>query len=432
QVGIDHFATIAHPTIKLFWASVLFDNSGSSPEILAFLRKALDSKSDAGVLREMSGPNFQAFRERVIRTYGIGRKTRVELVKKHDMEPLPPFGNGSGYKRSSARLTQGPALLAVRPVKQQGELIIRDLKTGKTSTRPIPQPAGFKPQFDFVSYFDDPVLTINKNGDLFILWTIGGNGDHGIAMLKKGADAFLVKRVKLELANCLVVPDPSGNWYLISGAPRCTVHRVTDELKLVAIGEFAGRGHHNTDVLDACFLSRNVLHLFWGDVLAGGNHLRMRCVDFDVTDKKWLHDREIYRLDKFVSSANRPTVLQLANGSLHYQWHVNEGERPSAASGLYYLAESENKQIKLANSYQNCAVRAGDHIISCYTLDNAPDKVFFRVISHGVPGPITEIVASKQALWTENLLLHFDGERIWFMNSLATQALYELKLSDSK
>src|SRR3954454_2610772 len=44
QYGITNFGKIAHPSLKRFWAVVLFREGESSPEILAFLRKALDSK----------------------------------------------------------------------------------------------------------------------------------------------------------------------------------------------------------------------------------------------------------------------------------------------------------------------------------------------------------------------------------------------------
>ncbi len=123
----------------------------------------------------------------------------------------------------------------------------------------------------------------------------------------------------------LLWPTPQGAWYLVQGAPHFTVYRVDGDLNLTLLGDFAGKGHHSTRILDARFISKDVLHLFWGDVLSSGNHLRMRCVDFDVKKRKWSHNREIFRLDQFVSSAADPTILQLEDESLHYLWKIDEG-----------------------------------------------------------------------------------------------------------
>jgi hypothetical protein len=87
EYGITNFGEIAHPTIKMFWASVLFNESPPSPKIVTFLRKALDSKEDARTLSEMAGPDFEEFKERVIQTYERGRQTRVEVDQNGD--PLP-------------------------------------------------------------------------------------------------------------------------------------------------------------------------------------------------------------------------------------------------------------------------------------------------------------------------------------------------------
>lgn len=104
-------------------------------------------------------------------------------------------------------------------------------------------------------------------------------------------------------------------------------------MNLKKISNFTGKGHHSVGILDARFISKDLLHVFWEDDLSD-NHLRMRCVDFDVGERKWLHNREIYRLDKFVSSANEPTVLQLEDASLHYVWKIDEGAKPGEATGL--------------------------------------------------------------------------------------------------
>jgi len=295
----------------------------------------------------------------------------------------------------------------------------------------IPQPKEFKAKNDFSKYFYNPVLSINSRGDLFCRWTIEGNGDHALNLLKKGSESFLVKRVAMYLADCYVVADPDGAWYLIrwSASDPFTVYEVDKELNLTRLGNFAGKGH-----LDARFISKDVLHLFWVDVLSG-NRLRWRCVDFDVKKQKWLHNREIFRLDKFTSSVSGPTVLQLKDESLHYLWRIEEGREQGEATGLYYQAEAEGKTVKVSSGYQYRAIAVGDRIVICYTLEDSPEKVFFRVINHGALGPVSEITAAKgrkHNLWSEYMLLSSESDRIWFVNTINRNTLYELKLVDTK
>jgi len=91
QYGTTNFAKIAHPTIKLFWAAVLFEEKAPAAEIVTFLRKALDSKEEAQTLSLMLGPEFQEFKERVIRTDETGKQTKVELVKQHSTDAFPDY-----------------------------------------------------------------------------------------------------------------------------------------------------------------------------------------------------------------------------------------------------------------------------------------------------------------------------------------------------
>jgi hypothetical protein len=431
QYGILHFGSIAHPTIKLFWASVLFDEGRSSPEMLTFLYKALKSKDDAEILARMSGSSFEDFRQRVIRTYEISRQTKVELVKQHAGKAPPDFT----YTKDNCVLGPGQLLYAIREVQQRGELITSDLSTGQTKHREIPQLAGFKAELVIGSHFAKPALSVNAHGDVLCGWNIGFNGGQALALLKKGSDSWLVKRIDFYLANCCIVADPAGAWYLIHGAPTVTIYHVDKELNLTRLGIFAGNGHHSDSILHARFISENVLHFVWGDVLPKGNHLRMRCIDFDVKKQKWLHNREIFRLDKFVSSANEPTVLQLPDDSLHYIWRVDEGAMPGEATGLYYQAETDGKTIKIGGAHDYRAIVAGSRIVVCYTQKDSPAEVSFRVINHGVAGPASEIIANKGGeypLASENLLLHAEGERLWFLNTRATNIRYELKLADTK
>ena len=69
KYGVEHFAHIAHPELKPFWAAALF---GAQPplstEIVEYLRAALESKERSQELREIVGPGFESFKERVIQT----------------------------------------------------------------------------------------------------------------------------------------------------------------------------------------------------------------------------------------------------------------------------------------------------------------------------------------------------------------------------
>ncbi len=66
EYGLSHFDTIRHPVLKLFWAAVLFDLEATSAEIIKYLRDALDSKEQTKLLSQMVGPEYEAFRKRVL------------------------------------------------------------------------------------------------------------------------------------------------------------------------------------------------------------------------------------------------------------------------------------------------------------------------------------------------------------------------------
>ncbi len=366
-----------------------------------------------------------------------GKQLIVELVKRHEIDAFPEYDEGGGFDYTSETYIMGldHQAYAVRPLKQQGELTRYDLTKGKTNRLVVPQPKPFKADTDFRKYFDNPVLSVNSGGDLFCRWTIRGNGDHALALLKKGSDSFLVKRVKMNLADCFVVPDLDGIWHLVEGGPNFTVYQVDKDLNLTRLGDFSGRGFHTIRILDARFISKGTLHLFWGDVISPDNYLRMRCVDFDVRNKKWLHNRELFRLDKFVSSANEPSLLQHKDDSIHYLWRVDEGAKQGESIGLYYQAEANGRTVKVSSSYEYRAITDGDRIVVCYTLETTPEKVYFRIIQHGSLGLVSEIVAAKgrkHNLWSKYMVLYSEADRIWFVNTLTRKALYELRLSDEK
>jgi hypothetical protein len=436
-----HFDKIAHPLLRLSWAVTLFDTQSASPEVVKYLHSALQSKEQSTTLAQMLGPAFNDFKEEVIRTSEAGKLMKVELVKEHTSKAFPKYDVGLGYTHLTYVFAPGPLVYAVRPFKQRGELIKHDVAKGTTSRLVIPQPKGFKAEFDFAGYFDNPVLSINSRGDLLCRWTIEGNGDHGIALLKKGSDTFLVKRLAMYLGSCRVVAAPDGAWHLIQmeSAGNFVAFHIDDELKLTNLGDI--RRPQHSALMDARFISKDILHLFCWDRDKSLTQ-RLRSIDFDVKERKVLHNREILRLDAAGYGVSiGGTLVHLNDGSLHYlrgiddRRSVEEKKGKGQVAGLYYQAEADATTLKVGSGNEHIAVAVGDRVIVGYTENNAPDKVFFRVIRHGTLGPVTEVAIAKgrdHNLSSEYMTLHSEGDRIWFVNTLAPNTLYELKLVDAK
>jgi hypothetical protein len=63
--AVKHFDEVRHPTLKLSWGVILFMHNEPSPQIVRFLRNALESKPQAKVLSDMLGPEFENFQKRV-------------------------------------------------------------------------------------------------------------------------------------------------------------------------------------------------------------------------------------------------------------------------------------------------------------------------------------------------------------------------------
>ncbi len=62
EYALRHFQDISHPTIKMFWAAVLFRDYGASGEIVDYLLGALASERQSTTLAEMIGPEFERFK----------------------------------------------------------------------------------------------------------------------------------------------------------------------------------------------------------------------------------------------------------------------------------------------------------------------------------------------------------------------------------
>ena len=62
----EHFDHIRHPDLKLAWAAMLFDAGSALPQIVLYLRGAVDTPEQAAFLSDVLGPAFGQFRARVI------------------------------------------------------------------------------------------------------------------------------------------------------------------------------------------------------------------------------------------------------------------------------------------------------------------------------------------------------------------------------
>jgi len=433
--GIKNFAGIAHPRIKLWWADSLFGQKAAPPEIVTFLRQALERKGER--LDHFHGPNFQAHKESVILADEINKQPKVDLVKKHvQKNRFPDHGGGHSYHTPNCIFSPGPLLIATRPRNndragpdsgRQGELFISDVVNGTSSQRLIP-PIKL-PREWALGLFNSPALSVNPRGDLFCFWTIEGNGQHGLGLLKKGADSLVVKRVSgLYLSyDSRVVADADGTWYLVQCESRehCTVWSIDDKLNLTRIGKLVSAECGGSFVgFDARFIAKDVLHVAWP----------MRCVDLQVKSGKWVHHREIYRGERS-GSAGSVTALQLNDDSLHHLWSVDGRKEHAKLTGVYCQAESKLDPFKVCAGQHYRAIAVGNRIIVCYTLENALTKVFFRVIHNGMMGPVSEIAVENKldySLWRDSIQLHAEGDRIWFVNTMAPDTVYEFRIADRK
>jgi hypothetical protein len=437
KYGIKNFVNIAHPKIKLFWAHALYAEKVAPPEIVTYLRNALESREARWELNDFYGPGFRAFWESVIRADEINKQPKVELVKKHvKKNRFPAHGGGFDYRSANCVFVPGPLLIAARPLNndrggpdtgRQGELFTSNVVKGITSHRLIP-PIN-QPREWALGLFNSPVLSVNARGDLFCFWTIEGNGEHGLGLLKKGADSMLVKRVSGPALSydSRVVADADGAWYLIQSetGEHCTVWSIDEKLNLTQIGKLVNAECGGSYVgFDARFIAKDVLHLAWP----------MRCVDFHVKSGKWLHHRELYRGERS-DWAGSVTALQLNDDSLHHLWSIDGGKEHAKLTGVYCQAESKPEPFKVSASQHYRAIAVGNRIIVCYTLESSLTTVFFRVIHHGTMGPISEIRVDNKldySLWRDSMQVHAEGDRIWFVNTMEPDTVYELRIADRK
>jgi hypothetical protein len=374
---------------------------------------------------------------------GKAEPAGIELVGTQTVKELPKFGDsGFDYTDSCCAFLADKSFQCIHPLKSGGEWACWIPTTGKVQRLAIPQPEGFEARFDFKTYFSNSALWTDRNGGCLIRWELEGNGDHGLALRKKPDGPFATARVKIPLANSKAVTGPDGAWYLLVWEGSVyrgfdlSVFALDDQLRLKPLGKHHSSGHHSIGVVDAAFPKEGQLHVMWANVEPTDNWLRMLTIDLDVQKKTWSEEQEILRVDRFVSWV-KPAVILSKGGIVHYFWWIDEGQKKTDLSGLYYQGKGAGEPIKLAVSRQGFkATGVGDKLVVCYTLEDEPDKAYFRVIEDGKAGPalaVTLAHPSKHALWDEDYVLGTDADgRVWFVDTLDIDTLYELKIVTDK
>jgi hypothetical protein len=420
EVAVKNFERIAHPSIQVNWAIMLMRDPEIQPIIVRHLKKAIDAPKGVKTLAATRDPEFEGLKKEVEAILEKKRRVSAELVKKHSIDELPVDTHG----RNAIQLQATGKIYCVREEKGRGELTVTDWRTNSRKSWSIPQPAGVK---EDRSRFDRPFLAVNDAGDIACQWMIGGNGDHGIAVSKADSGEFQVARDKTPLMGSLIYEDGARGWLLVRGG---TLYRIGVDAKLSKLT--SGNWHSDYNALDARMIAPGLLHGFFADRSIDG--LQMRCGDYDFQRKLWLHERVIHCVDKFVSSANFPMVLQTDDKKIHYVWRVDPGNERSSVGGVYYQSEAHGKTIKIGNGYQFRAVASGNRVAVFMSEDAKPDKLSIRVINDGVAHPPTTLTFTRKydyGIWCEDMELATDSERIYFFDKTERKTIYELKLADA-
>ena len=118
--ALTHFAEIRHPTLKLFWAAMIFRADEGSPEIVLHLRDALNDPDKAKTLSEALGPDFKFFKRKVL-SHPDANGGRV-------VQPVSEEVGHVEWVTSVAFSPDGKTLVSG---SHDGTLIIWNLATGK-------------------------------------------------------------------------------------------------------------------------------------------------------------------------------------------------------------------------------------------------------------------------------------------------------------
>lgn len=316
-------------------------------------------------------------------------------------------------------------------MEQAGEAQVCSPRTGKVTRLKIPQPRGFKSKYDDETCFGDEGIWVNHRGDYFLCWMLFGNGNHALAQFSEKSKTFTTQRNRQFLeGRRRAIANPDGSWYFLTWGGTIAVSRVDDELNLQRLGTHDGLGHHSFGVLDACFVSKDVLHFVYVEV-DSYNYAHFYAIEFDVRKKTWSPRRTLAHFEKFVGSSH-PALAMLEDKSIHYLWSIDEGYKPTDDTGLYYLAAGAKAPVRLSSSVEFKAIAQGSKLVVCYTVKKSPNEVFFRVVQGGVPGPeraLTIARGREHNLSKEYMVLASAGkDLLWFVNTQEINTFHELKV----
>jgi tricorn protease-like protein len=115
---LAHFTDIRHLQLKLLWGSALFYAGEASPEVVRYLRDALNERAD--LMAEMLGPDFKFFKRRVMsHPYAT------------EGGPAQPNGKDDGHADWVVAVVFSPDGQTILSGSHDGTLIFWDMATGK-------------------------------------------------------------------------------------------------------------------------------------------------------------------------------------------------------------------------------------------------------------------------------------------------------------
>ena len=117
---LTHFAGIRHPTLKLFWAVLLMKANEVSPEVVRYLRDALNDPNQAQTVSEMTGPDFKFFKRKVL-SHPDANEGRL----------VQPVAENQGHVDWVSSVAFSPDGKTLVSGSHDGTLIFWDLATGK-------------------------------------------------------------------------------------------------------------------------------------------------------------------------------------------------------------------------------------------------------------------------------------------------------------
>lgn len=120
--AVTHFGEIRHPKLKLFWAALLFNLKEVSPEIVRYLRDALNSSAHAQELRAMVGPDFKFFKTDV-RNHPFAQDGR--------QSKNPVSEEDEGHADWVSSIAFSPDDKTLLSGSHDGTLILWDMETGR-------------------------------------------------------------------------------------------------------------------------------------------------------------------------------------------------------------------------------------------------------------------------------------------------------------